>query len=201
MSLPTPRDVAFAIARPPVRAARTLRDRSLHPFRRYRAEALVRSGPSPRSILFLCTGNICRSPYAEKAFVREWTSTSTPIEAVSGGFLESGRPSPPEAVRIARERGIELEAHRSRQVDPEMLENADLVVVMENRHRRNTLDMLAGRPGRILMLGDLDPETPDRREIKDPWGNPDDVYVASFERTERCVSRLVRLLTDALRDS
>lgn len=114
------------------------------------------------------------------------------IVIASGGFLRSDRPSPPEAVRIAGERGIALGTHRSRAVDAQMLADVDLVVVMEVAHERKLRQLPEGRSVPTILLGDFDPESPNRREIRDPWGHPDEVFHLSFERVERCLGALVR---------
>jgi protein-tyrosine phosphatase len=194
-----------ALLRPLVHAVRSVRDRTLHPVRRRRARRIVRAVPEVGSILVLCTGNICRSPYAEKAFHRMLEAAGqAPGEAVgqtpgraphgvkvtSGGFLGADRPSPPEAVRLAAARGIDLEAHRSRTVDGEMLAGVDLVIVMERAHAKKLRQVPGGVNVPVILLGDLDPESPDRHEIRDPWGHPDEVFNESFARVERCVHAL-----------
>jgi protein-tyrosine phosphatase len=184
------------LLRPPIRALRSFRDRARHPILRRRAEKVVRGVSRPQTIVFLCTGNICRSPYAEKVFERSQRAGLAPkVTVLSAGFLAPGRPSPEEAVRIARDRGISLEAHRSRQASPESLAACDLLVCMEPAHLAAIAQMLGPRhAANVVLLGDLDSETPERREIVDPWGRGDRFFVAAFERIERCAARLGALL-------
>jgi protein-tyrosine phosphatase len=174
---------------------RSVRDRTLHPIRRRRARQIVREVSQARSVLFLCTGNICRSPYAEKAFRRILDETGADgsgraMRIESGGFLGADRPSPPEAVRLAAVDGVHLADHRSRTVDAEMLDGVDLVVVMERAHERKLRKVPGGASVPAILLGDLDIALPDRREIKDPWGHPDEVFVSSFVRVQRCLVEL-----------
>jgi protein-tyrosine-phosphatase len=193
----SPRDEhpLVSLLRRPFRALRALWETSRHPSRRRRAEEVVVAVGPPRLVLFLCTGNICRSPYAEKVFQRLGAGVEGPrIEAASAGFLAAGRSSPEPAVRIAGERGISLREHRSKQADGELLTQADLVIAMETAHAAKVLAVLGQAPRALLLLGDLDPLLPGRREIQDPWGHDDRVFKDSFERIDRCVARLGDLL-------
>jgi hypothetical protein len=75
-----------------------------------------------------------------------------------------------------------------------MLADAGLVVVMESEHRRR-MKVFGDGPGiSIVMLGDLDPGSPGRRDILDPWGQPDELFREAFDRIDRCVDRLLALL-------
>lgn len=183
------------LLRPWVRRTRSLRDRSLHPMRRKKAEGVMRSLSDPGEILVLCTGNICRSPYAEKVLLRMVSDGgSNKVRVTSGGFLRSDRPSPEAAVRVAGARAVSLGEHRSRQITDEDLVDCDLVVVMEVKHERKILKMNSGRKVPVVLLGDLDPELPSRREIEDPWGKGDEVFNSSFDRVDRCLYILHRLI-------
>ncbi|HEY7537485.1 MAG TPA: low molecular weight protein-tyrosine-phosphatase [Gaiellaceae bacterium] len=87
-------------------------------------------------ILFVCTGNICRSPMAaaiakaeiERAGCRD-------VEVASAGIAAlEGHPAASDACAVAWENGLSLEQHRARQLTPELLAEADLAVGMERAH-------------------------------------------------------------------
>jgi protein-tyrosine phosphatase len=148
--------------------------------------------------LFLCTGNICRSPYAEKVFGRYLPdSARNEVEVFSAGFIGPNRPSPPEAVSTAASRSTYLDDHRSKTVDRDLLSRSEHVVAMEAVHLRNLQGVRVERFPPAILLGDLDPETPDRREIQDPWGRPLSAFESSFVRIERCLEELARLAYSA----
>jgi protein-tyrosine phosphatase len=182
-------------ARSLARWLRHLPDRVLHPVRRWRALRTLASLGPVRKIVVLCLGNINRSAYAEGLLRARLAGVGAPT-VISAGFIGPGRPSPPEAVALATQRGINLSSHRSQLVTREILRGADLVLVMNATQRRAVLND-HGFPhlGRVVVLGDLDPVNPGRREIRDPYDQARVVYETSFGRIERCVGMLVRTMT------
>lgn len=171
------------------RSARAVATRSLHPMRRAAARSRLRSLERVDSLLFLCHGNICRSPYAEVAYRR---LVGDLVTVRSAGFLEEGRRPPAEALRAAGERGGDLSDHRSRRLDRELLATSTLVVVMDPEQDR----MLRRRHGRSadLVLGDLDPHPAERRAIRDPVFQPIEVFDDVYDRIDRCVEALAETL-------
>jgi protein-tyrosine-phosphatase len=107
-------------------------ERVLRPLRRRRALARLRRHGVPESIVFVCHGNICRSPDACAASSRRLPqAVRTVVRVGSAGFIGPGRPAPFTAVKVARRRGRDLSAHRSTLVGPEGWIDSNLVIVME----------------------------------------------------------------------
>jgi protein-tyrosine-phosphatase len=170
-------------------------DRILHPLRRQRAkEALERVGPV-RSIIFICHGNICRSPYAAVAFRdRLPESLRGAYDIDSAGFIGPDRPSPSLALSVAARHGIDLSAHRSALLSRERVANASVVVVMSREQRKAIQKEYRRAPASILILGDLDPSPIVTRTITDPYAQSEAVFEASFTRIDRCLEQLTRTL-------
>lgn len=167
----------------------------MHPYRRRRALRSLDEVEAPSRILFVCHGNICRSPYAERAARRQLPpSLRGRIEFRSAGFIGPDRPSPPAALQVARERSLDLENHRSRLLEPEVVRSVDLVFVMD----ADQASAIRGRfrSVRALLLGDLDSEPPDRRRIRDPVTQPPTVFREVYDRIDRCVSELASVLEE-----
>lgn len=165
---------------------RHLPDRLLHGRRRRRALRRLEGRSPPRRVLVVCHGNICRSPYAEVSLRLRARGR---LEVRSAGFVLPGRPSPAEAVQAAEERGVDLEPHRSEVVTRPLVTGADLVVVMEPGQAGEVRRRFG--PGRILVLGDLDPEPVERRAIRDPVAQPVQVFREVYARIDRCLDGLV----------
>ena len=173
------------------RTARSLPARLLHPLRRWQTRRRLGGRPPPRSIVFVCHGNICRSPYAAAAFSREVPPMfRAGVRIDSAGFVGPGRPAPLNAVQVAARRGLDLAAHRSSLVGLGGRIGSDLVVVMEPTQAR-AVQGLFGRDGHdIVVLGDLDPEPIATRAIADPVEQPQAAFEASYTRIDRCVAEL-----------
>lgn len=158
---------------------------------------------NPKSILFVCLGNICRSPLAEGVFqhlVREAGSAGQyRIESAGTGAWHVGNPADPRSRDVAHRAGITLES-AARQVQPEDFHEFDYIVAMDRENLRN-LERLQARHGgdaRLFLLRDHDPE-PGNGEVPDPYyGGPggfDDVLQMVFRA---CVQLLADIETGAM---
>lgn len=174
-----------------VSRARDLVDSLLHSRRRRAAQRRLQNA-NPRSVLFVCQGNICRSPFAAALCERLLPPTFSGRIA-SGGFVGPGRPPPENAVAIARDYGLDLSSHVSTAVTSESLKAADLVVVMSGAQGRGVSARV--KSGAIvLVLGDLDPLPITKRTILDPWEGPVESFHESYQRIDRCVRELTRIV-------
>src|SRR2546426_3320715 len=167
-------------------------DRVLHPLRRRRAREALRRRPRLASVLVVCHGNICRSPFAA-ALLRASLSRNA-VRVDSAGFMGPGRPSPAEAVAAAALYGVDLSAHRSELLTADGARTADLIVVMDPAQRREICDRFGRTVRDVLVLGDLDPQAIGARPIRDPISQPAAVFEAAYARIERCVRELERAI-------
>lgn len=152
-----------------------------------------------RSILFLCTGNTCRSPLAE-VFLKKLLKENAlgGIEIASAGLSAlPGSPPSFHSLRVARENSLSLEEHQARRVTPELIEKADLIVVMEPVHRQHLLDFYPQASGKILLLRHFARYGPRKRGINDPYGLNLEAYRFCFEDIKECVASLLEWLREA----
>ena len=134
----------------------------------------------PFSILFVCHGNICRSPMAEFV-MRELVR----VRRLDGRFRiasaatsreELGNPVYPPARRVLREHGIACDGHRARQLTQADYDRWDLIVCMDRNNVRNALRITGGDPlHKIVLL--LDYAGRAGEEVADPW------YTGDFNST------------------
>jgi low molecular weight protein-tyrosine phosphatase len=149
-------------------------------------------------VLFLCTGNLCRSPTALAIF-RKLSIPLAPalaLQADSAGTHgdSAGRSPDPRAQCVALERGIDLSALRSRKLVTEDFQRFDLLLVMD-RHNYDSARRLAprGLRDRVRMLVDYAPR-PRPKEIPDPYFGTAEDFDRAFELTELAVRGLLRQL-------
>ena len=103
-----------------------------------------------RQVLFLCHGNICRSPVAEQMARRALPG----YNFSSAGFHpKSGRPSPMHVQQAARSLGFDLSALRSHTVSTEMVEKADLIILMDERNLSDFNQQFPGALQKVFLLG------------------------------------------------
>jgi protein-tyrosine phosphatase len=173
-------------------AARNLPDRILHPRRHLAVCRRLSRMARPRSILVVCYGNVCRSPYLDAVLQRALPDTAVS----SAGFVGRDRFVPIQSLELSAQRGIDLSHFRSRTMSPEIVRGAELIVVMDNGQARYIQRVFRVSSGRLVVAGDLDPANSPTRAIRDPWMQSVDVFASSFDRLDRCAATLVRVLNN-----
>ena len=147
--------------------------------RRFGSEPRLPSTPIQR-VLVICHGNICRSPFAAASLARQLPS----LEVRSAGlFAGSGNPADGAALRVARQFGIDLKAHRSGPIDQDSLAGIDLVLGMEGRHRAELIRRYPDTAPRVRLLGHHLSSAP--FTLPDPWGHPDEVLSSRSSELNR----------------
>jgi protein-tyrosine-phosphatase len=147
-------------------------------------------------VLFVCSGNICRSPMAA-GYLRHRVESEglAEIEVDSAGTLGIRRARASEgAIEAMAEIGIDITGHRSKGIKPRTLAHTDLTLAMSHDH----LDYLAlrhpeGEDERLLLRafeGGSEP-APNPLDLADPIGHPIDFYREQLQLITRCVDHLV----------
>jgi protein-tyrosine phosphatase len=148
-----------------------------------------------RTILFVCTGNTCRSPTAaglarkmlgERLGCPPGKLTSCGWEVLSAGvWAGEDQRATPQALEVAREFGVDLAAHRSQKLTKELIDKADMVFCMTREHvdaARELSPASAGRVRRLWSKGD----------ILDPAGGGPDVYRRTARKMQQAIEEILR---------
>ena len=147
-------------------------------------------------VLFVCTGNICRSPLAESLLERALKDRGLEVEVTSAGTgAWDGAPASEGAYLVGLERGLDLSGHRARLLTRELVDEADLILTMA-RHHRARVDELGGE-GRVFVLGEYAGRDGDEAEVSDPFGGDLEVYRHTCVELEALVGNTAeRLATE-----
>jgi protein-tyrosine phosphatase len=150
------------------------------------------------SVLFVCLGNICRSPLAEgvlRHLVRErGLDDRIRVDSAGTGAWHVGEGPDPRSVDVARRNGVALEG-TARQLQPDDLHAFDWVIAMDrdNLRRIEAIRDRGDGPARVALLRDFDP-SPGNGEVPDPYyGGPggfDDVYGMVRRSVEALLDRI-----------
>jgi len=159
------------------------------------------SGPAPVRVLFVCLGNICRSPMAEGVFLHlveeAGVSAKFEVDSAGTGSWHVGEPADPRAAMAAREHGIALPS-RARQVTADDLARFDHVIAMDRDNLRTLEHMApnAGARAEIRLLREFDP-VPEGGDVPDPYYGGSTGFESVYQIVKRSCEALLASLTAA----
>lgn len=149
-------------------------------------------GMKKPSVLFVCTGNICRSPTAHVLLMHKARATGFEVDVDSAAISDEERGNPPDrrSVAEARRRGIEMHAHRARQVRGADFERFDLIVGMTGQHCA-ALRRLAppGTAGKVRLFTEFADGI--EGDVPDPWYGGQRDFVEVFDLIDHGVDGLL----------
>ena len=150
---------------------------------------------SPGSVLFLCQGNVCRSPFAERYFRKiAGDGNLGVIRSRSAGLdVQMSAPPPDLAVKVAKALDVDLTDHRSQQVTADMVEESEMIFVVEHRQAAYLRRIFPGHDLKIFLLPMFDTGPLPARDyalrynIPDPYGKSEKDFLDCFRKIESSI--------------
>ncbi|MCL2766899.1 MAG: low molecular weight protein arginine phosphatase [Peptococcaceae bacterium] len=144
-------------------------------------------------LVFVCTGNTCRSSMAEglarHIWAKRWKSCGDLRVSSAGVAAWPGEMASPQAVYALREKGIDIHEHRSRPLTSEITEHAGLLLTMTKKHKEQILEIFPETAGKVFMLAEFAGHGP--VDMPDPFGESKETY-------QLCADALESLIIPAL---
>lgn len=151
------------------------------------------------NVLFVCMGNICRSPIAQGVFEdllrREGLDDEVFVDSAGTGAWHAGEPPDARAQESASNRGLDLSGQRARRVTLEDCQNFDYVIAMDRDNYQSVAALCRNSQAEVRLLLDYAPDSP-QQEVPDPYyGGPN-----GFEHVLELVEESVLGLLDDVRE-
>ena len=144
-------------------------------------------------ILFVCTGNTCRSPMAEALLRKKAKEEGLDLEVDSAGiFAIDGGPISDKSIEVLRRDGIYIEDYKSQMASEELLKKQDLVLTMSRGHKTSLLSSYDFLDKKVYTMKEYAYNI--EEDVLDPFGGSLDIYLSTKEELEEIINDIVKKL-------
>ncbi len=143
-------------------------------------------------IMFICTGNICRSAMAHAMFTKLVKEKKKKIEVYSCGiYAENGDTPTYEAIETMSEYGIDLRDHRATNIRNSNIKDMDVILCATTSHKNSVISMYPDLKEKTFTMKEYAGYPQNDLDIKDPWGYGIDVYKNCAKEIQECLNKII----------
>ena len=148
----------------------------------------------PKRLLVVCTGNSCRSVMAKGLLKKLLTGRDVQVASAGVSAIPGFRPTK-ETIDVMAKEGIDVSGHLTQRLTSEMVDRADVVLVMEHWHKEQILKLAPSAKSKVFLLKQFaDQAQGTEIEIPDPIAKPPEVYDRCYQMIKECVEKVVAKL-------
>ncbi|MDO5556067.1 MAG: low molecular weight protein arginine phosphatase [Clostridia bacterium] len=148
-----------------------------------------------KKIMFICTGNICRSAMAHQMIIKKLKEQNKNAEIYSCGiFAQNGDIPTKEAIETMEEYEINLKSHRATNIKNSDIKNMDIILCATTAHKNNVVTMYPQLKNKIFTIKEYAGYPQNDLDIKDPWGYAIQTYRNCAKEIEKCLDKIIENL-------
>ena len=155
------------------------------------------------NVVFVCWGNICRSPMAERIAEKYFSThglTDVRLTSAATSREEIGNPIDPRGQQELQQHGYRTDGHAAHQITADEIDDNDLVVAMEDIHLEKMRGIYGGElPDHVVLLSEFDPEASPGDGVPDPWYGGQDGFTQVRQTLERAIPKLAQTVQELSR--
>lgn len=143
-------------------------------------------------IMFICTGNICRSAMAHVMFEKMAKEKNKNVQVYSCGvYAQNGDTSTYEAIETMHEYGIDLKKHRATNIRNSNIKNMDIILCATTSHKNMVINIYPELKEKVFTMKEYAGYPQNDLDIEDPWGYGIDVYKNCAKEIEDCLDKIM----------
>ena len=145
-----------------------------------------------QKIMFVCTGNICRSAMADKLLAKRVSEEKMDIEIYScGTFAEQGDYPTTEAIEVMQEYDVDMKVHRATNIRKSNIQQMDLILCATTSHKNMVLQLYPNLQGKIYTMKEYVGDTENGIDIPDPWGFDLTIYRICAAEINKIIEKII----------